>query len=139
MSAVASTIRRRVDPVGPTGLVALGDVLLIALFVGIGEVTHGAPPWEQPMRMVGTLIPFLIGWAITAFVGGLYTHDAWDFPIRAVSWTIPAWVTAVLIAMALRATPLFHGNAAVTFAVVAMLVGLVLLVPWRVAMSVLSS
>ena len=136
---LSAAFTRRVDPVGKTAIVAVGDVLLISLFVGIGEVQHGFPPWEYPGRMVGTLVPFLVGWFVAAFVGGLYTRDAWDFPIRAVSWTIPAWIAAVLIAMALRATPVFHGGAALTFGLVAMGIGTVLLVPWRVALSVLAS
>lgn len=135
MAEVAATVRRRVDPTPLTAAVAVGDVLLIALFVGIGEVNHGMPPWEFPWRMVGSLTPFLIGWAVTAFVGGLYTRDAWEFPMRAVSWTTPAWVTSVVIAMVLRATEPFPGNAALTFAVVATLFGLLLLLPWRTAVS----
>lgn len=136
MAEVAATVRRRVDPTPLTAVVAVGDVLLIALFVGIGEVSHGRPPWVYPVWMGTTLLPFLIGWAVTAFVGGLYTNDAWQFPLRAISWTIPAWICAVLIALAIRATPLFHGGAALSFALVATGVGLLLLVPWRTAVAV---
>lgn len=139
MSEVAATVRRRVDPTSLTAGVAIGDVLLITLFVGVGEVNHGMPPWRFPMRMVGSLTPFLIGWAVTSFVGGLYTRDAWQFPLRAVSWTIPAWITAVLIAMGVRATAWFPGNAALSFGLVAVGFGLMLLVPWRTAIAVYDS
>lgn len=137
MVEVSATLRRRVDPVALTGLVAAGDVLLIALWVAIGEYQHGFPVTAFPLRYLSSLAPFLIGWAVTAFVGGLYTRDAWEFPIRAVSWTVPAWVTAVLIAQPLREF-VFHGNWSVAFALVSMGVGLALLVPFRAAVSLLA-
>jgi hypothetical protein len=131
MAQLATMVRRRVDFGSTAAVVAVGDILAIALWVAVGEVSHGLPPWEYPLRMVTTMIPFLIGWAVAAFVGGLYTEDAWKFPIRAVSWTAPAWIVAVLIAQALRATPIFPGNAALTFALVSTGVGLAVLLPWR--------
>lgn len=136
MAEVVSTVRRRVDPTPLTAVVAVGDVLLIALWIAVGMVQHNNPPWNAPVRMVGNLLPFLVAWAITAFVGGLYTRDAWEFPIRAVSWTMPAWITTVLIAQVLRALPVFPGNADPAFALVSMGVGLVVLLPWRAAVSV---
>lgn len=136
MAQVVSTLRRRVDPAPLTGLVAAGDVLLILLWVAIGQQFHGAPPLEYPGRLLGNVAPFLIGWTITAFVGGLYTSDAWEFPIRAVSWTVPAWTVTVVIAVLLRGTALFPGTLAPVFGLVSLLVGLTFLVPWRVLVSV---
>lgn len=137
MAQVVSTLRRRIDPVALTGLVAAGDVALILLWVAIGQqVAHGTPITEYPVRWLGNAAPFLIGWALTAFVGGLYTRDAWDFPIRAVSWTVPAWLVTVVIAVPLRGTTLFPGTFSPVFGLVSLIVGLAFLVPWRVAVSV---
>lgn len=135
MVQVASTVRRRIDPGPLTAVVAAGDVVLITLWVAVGQNFHGLPPWESPVRLVQNVIPFLLGWSIAAFVGGLYTRDAWQFPIRAVSWTVPAWVTAVVIAVLLRGTPVFPGNASLVFGLVALGVGLLLLLPWRVGVA----
>ncbi|QSG08380.1 DUF3054 domain-containing protein [Halapricum desulfuricans] len=128
---VVDAIGRRVDRTRLSALVALGDVALLALFVTVGEVSHGTPPWEFPVRAVEALVPFLLGWGIAAFVGGLYTSDAWEFPLRAVSWTTPGWLTAVLIAMAIRSLPFVRGGVQLSFVAVSVAVGLVLLVPWR--------
>lgn len=135
MAQVVSTVRRRIDPGPLTGVVAAGDVALIALWVAVGQYFHGLPPWEYSGRLVQNVVPFLLGWAVASFAGGLYTHDAWEFPIRAVSWTVPAWITAVVIAVLLRGTPVFPGNASPVFGAVALGVGLVLLLPWRVGIA----
>jgi hypothetical protein len=49
-----------------------------------------------------------------------------------VSWTVPAWVVTVAIAMPLRATPQLSGGVAPTFIVVTLLVGGLIVVGWRV-------
>lgn len=137
MSQVVDELDRRVDRTRLSVLVALGDVALIALFVAIGEITHGSPPWEFPVRAVEAFVPFLLGWVIATSVGGLYATDAWKFPLRAISWTTPAWIMAVLIAMAIRALPFVRGGVQLSFVAVSMAVGLVLLVPWRMAIALL--
>jgi hypothetical protein len=135
MVQVASLFDRRIDPSPLTLVVVLGDLALIGLFVTVGEIQHGMPPWEFPGRAMGTFATFLIGWVVVALVGGLYTRDAWQFPLRAISWTVPAWITAVLVAMVIRASPVVHGGVQLTFVVVSMAVGLALLVPWRSAIA----
>jgi hypothetical protein len=134
---VTSSIRRRVDPVPATAGLAVGDLLAVTVFVVTGEIIHGVDPLIQFGRVLGTLLPFLIGLVIVGIGGGLYTRDAIRSPKRAVSLTLPAWVGAVLIAQLLRATAVFPGDAALTFAIVSVGVGGVLLVVWRAAAAVL--
>lgn len=134
--AVASSLRRRVEPTPSMALLAVGDVLAILTFVVVGEISHGIDPLAQPGRVVGTLAPFLIGLALTTISGGLYTADAIRSPRRAVSLVVPAWIAAVVVAQLLRATAVFPGDAALTFAVVSTLVGGTLLVVWRLVASV---
>ena len=136
MTRMVSTVRRRVDPAPLTAVVAAGDLALVALWVAVGQGFHGLPVLEYPSRYVLNVIPFLVGWTITSFVGGVYTRDAWQFPMRALSWTVPAWLLAVIIAVTLRGTPLFPGNASVVFGLVSFGVGSALLLPWRVAVAV---
>lgn len=112
----------------------LGDVAAITAFVLMGEIRH-YPLGVALIRTPGTLIPFLVGWAVAAPLAGLF-----DDPIRRVGRRVGlrtslAWVGATAIAMALRATPVFHGDADLTFAVVATVVGVVLLLPWRVVVA----
>lgn len=139
MDGFGTIVERRIDRAALVGLVAVGDILLIGTFVTMGEIQHGTPPWEYPIWALETFLTFLGGWTVTAIVGGLYTTDAWKFPLRAVSWTIPAWIGAVVIAMLIRATPVVHGTVAPSFVLVSILVGLALLVPWRTAIALVEN
>ncbi|MFW6018077.1 MAG: DUF3054 domain-containing protein [Halapricum sp.] len=134
---VIDAIGRRVDRARLSGLVALGDIVLVGLFVVLGEISHGTPPWEFPVRTLEAFVPFLAGWVLAAFIGGLYTRDAWKSLRRAVSWTTPAWIMAVLIAMIIRSMPFVRGGVQPTFVAVSIAVGLVLLVSWRTLIAVL--
>lgn len=135
MSATSSH-RWRVDLTPPMAVLAVGDLLAVLVFVVVGEITHSVDPVAQFGRVLGTLTPFLIGFAVVALLGGLYTRDAIRSPKRAVSLIVPAWVGAVLIAQVLRATSMFPGSAAVTFALVSMAVGGLLLLVWRAVAAV---
>ncbi|QLH80257.1 DUF3054 domain-containing protein [Halosimplex pelagicum] len=141
MTSVRTALGRRVEPAPFTALVALGDLACIAAFVLLGvTVGHESiDPAANPGRVAAVILTFAAGWAVTALLGGLYAADAYGSAKRAVARTVPAWVGAALIAQALRATAVVPGGAAVTFFVVSVLVTLALLVPWRVAVSVLAS
>jgi hypothetical protein len=82
-------------------------------------------------RVAGTFAPFLIGWLLMAGAAGLYASDAPAALGRTLGVTLVSWILAVVVAQALRATAFFHGNAAVTFAIVSVVVGGVLLCLWR--------
>lgn len=130
-----ATETERVDFSRATALLALGDVALILLFVLLGEIRHGVDPATQPLRVLGTFAPFFIGWAAVAVLGGVYAREVrFDAKIAAVR-TAVVWIFAALVGQALRATPVFHGDADPAFVAVTVLVGLALLVPWRVAVA----
>ncbi|WP_424003752.1 DUF3054 domain-containing protein [Haloarcula salina] len=129
--SVSTVGNGRVELSGRTALLAVGDLLAIGVFVAVGEFTHGINPFLNPGRFAGTLTPFLVGWALVAAIGGLYTSDGIGTFRAAVAKTFVGWILAVGIAQALRATELFPGNAALTFALVSVLVGGTLLVCWR--------
>lgn len=129
--SVATAARRRIDRSSKTALLATGDVAAILVFVAAGEYTHGYNPLVDVGRVAGTFAPFLIGWLLVAGAAGLYATDAPGTLREAAGVTLLAWVGAVVIAQALRATALFHGGAALTFALVSVGVGGLLLVVWR--------
>ncbi|WP_435076514.1 DUF3054 domain-containing protein [Halococcus sp. AFM35] len=135
MSAVASP--PHVDTSPRTLVVAIGDAALILLFIALGELQHGYDLLAQPGRVVGTALPFLIGWGVASVLAGVYTLQIYRSLRRSVVRTALAWVGAVLVGQALRATSIFHGDFAVTFMLVSLGVGLVLLVPWRAAIGYL--
>lgn len=113
---------------------AVGDVALIGAFVVLGEVRH-YPLDVATARTPGTLVPFLVGWLVASLVAGLYAAPTRTDVRRAAGRTAGGWIGATVVAMALRATPVFHGDADATFALVALLAGFALLVPWRVGVA----
>ena len=127
----SATHRTRVELSALVGLLAVGDLAAIGVFVVAGELSHGYELVGDSGRIAGTLAPFLVGWVLVSVAGRLYTRRAIDSLSSAVLRTLFAWAVAVGIAQALRATSVFHGNAAVTFALVSFGVGGVLLVTWR--------
>lgn len=124
-------LRSQVEPTSLAAGLAVGDIAALAAFVAAGRQQHLGTPIGDPVGFLDALAPFLIGWTVAAVVGGLYTSDALLTPRRAVSWTLPAWILALVIGMALRASPLFTGSAALTFVIVTFFVGGTLLVGWR--------
>ncbi len=132
--SVRSGVRRRIEPSSLTAVLAAGDVAMIASFCVVGAMQgHDI----SSARMIAeTLTTFLVGWGVVSVAGGLYTADAVGSVRRAVFWTVPAWAVAVVLALALRATPVFHGNAVFTFALVAFGVGGALVTGWRTLVAV---
>ncbi|MFB6222538.1 MAG: DUF3054 domain-containing protein [Haloarcula sp.] len=134
--SVSTVGNGRVELSAQTVLVAVGDLLAIALFVAAGEFSHNINPLLNPGQFAGTLTPFYIGWLVVATVGGLYTAAATKTLQTSLGRAIVGWVLAVGIAQGIRATSLFPGDAALTFALVSVLVGGTLLVLWRAVVAV---
>lgn len=138
MSTTTGGVLGRVDRSSTTIAVAVGDIVLIGLFVLAGELRHYTIDFllANPGRILGTALPFYIGWSIAALVLGAYGRAARETPTRAALIGGGAWIVAVLIGQGLRSTAVFPGDFAVTFLLVSISVGLVLLVPWRVVLTV---
>jgi hypothetical protein len=130
--STATYVRTRVDP-EPFALgLAMGDAAAIVAFAAAGVTQHGGDPVGDPAHVLLVAAPFLIGWGLAAFLGGLYTRDAITSPRRALSWAIPAWVVATLLGHALRSTAVFQGGTELTFVLVTLAFGGVLVLGWRV-------
>lgn len=127
----ARYLRARVDPGPRAAALAAGDAAAIVSFAAIGAAHHGVAPLSNPAHVGRVAAPFLLGWAVAALLGGLYTRDATATPRRALSWSLPAWIVATLVGQALRATAAFPGDAAVTFVLVTVVFGGALVVGWR--------
>lgn len=131
MSRVVDSPGARIDRSWATLGLVVGDLVLIAVFVVAGELRHGYGLPAHPERVLGTAIPFFIGWVVMSVVVGVYRRSVYTVPRTAALRTALAWVGAALVGQALRATELFHGAFAPAFLLVSLGVGLVLLVPWR--------
>ncbi|SEO10243.1 Protein of unknown function [Halorientalis persicus] len=130
-------VRSRVDPSTATGLFLVGDLLAIAVFVVMGEISHDYPLLS--MRVLGTYAQFLLGWLVVAIPAGVYAADYRRDLTRSTVLVLGAWLGADVVAQGLRSTAVFPGNAALTFGIVAFLVGGVLLVAWRLTFAVVTS
>ncbi|MFC6835978.1 DUF3054 domain-containing protein [Halomarina ordinaria] len=139
MSTRTATSRGRIDLSRTTLALAAGDLLLIAAFVVLGEFSHIGVErtFANPGYVFEAFLPFLLGWLVVAPLVGAYGREARETVRSAVGYALFAWGGAVVVGQALRATPLFRGDFAVTFFLVSLGVGAVLLVPWRVVVSVL--
>lgn len=138
MSTTTGAVLGRIDRSATSLAVAVGDAVLIGLFVLAGELSHYTIDFllANPGRIGGTALPFYIGWVIAAPALGAYSRSARETPSRAALVVGGTWIVAALIGQGLRSTALFHGDFAVTFVFVSIGVGLLLLVPWRVVISV---
>jgi hypothetical protein len=135
MSTTTTALRGRVDISLTSFGIAIGDLILIGLFILSGEISHGVDLIAQAGQVIDTAFPFYLGWIIASLAFGAYSHTARETPKRAALTAGGTWIVAVLIGQGLRATSLFHGDFAVTFALVSIGVGIVLLVPWRIVVS----
>lgn len=137
MSTTTGGILGRVDASPKSFGVAIGDASLIGLFVLAGELSHYSVDYllANPSQIIDTALPFYIGWILAALALGAYSYAARATVKRAIAVAGGTWIVAALIGQALRSTSLFHGDFAVTFLLVSVGVGLVLLVPWRIAVS----
>jgi hypothetical protein len=115
-----------------TAALAGVDVLLLLAFVILGEFSHYGLTATAFARAPGTAAPFLLGWAVLAPLAGVYGAAARRTLRGAAVRTAAAWTGTVAVAQSLRATAVFPGDFAPAFVVVSLLVGLAMLVPWRV-------
>ncbi|MFB6205964.1 MAG: DUF3054 domain-containing protein [Haloglomus sp.] len=127
VSAVVSRVDRSPTTVG----LALVDLVLMTVFFALGEFQHYG--LAGLARIPLTAAPFLLGWVVSTLVVGLY-GPPWRESLRdAAVRTAGAWVGAVAIGQLLRDTAFLPGDADPAFVLVSLVVGTVLLVPWRVA------
>ncbi len=115
-----------------TAALAGVDVLLLLTFVVLGEFSHFGVTALAFARAPGTAAPFLLGWVLLAPLASVYAPVARRSARAAAVRTAAAWVGTVAVAQSLRATAMFPGDFAPAFVVVSLLVGLALLLPWRV-------
>ena len=101
------------------------DVLAIGGVVTVGIAHHASAAllMGAPGYWAAVLLPFLIGWALVSVPVGAYAPGAAESAKAAVPLGVRAWVPAVVIALAIRATPLAPGGFHISFAVVITLLG----------------
>ncbi|MFB6124910.1 MAG: DUF3054 domain-containing protein [Halanaeroarchaeum sp.] len=110
---------------------APGDLFVIAVFVAIGELAHGSNPLAVLVAFAQTAVTFGVGWVVVAPLVGAYRSETLSDRWLAIGFPVLAWVGADAIAQLLRSTRYFEGNAALSFYLVALAFGGLLLGAWR--------
>lgn len=108
-----------------------GDLFVILLFVVLGQISHGGLPWNVPRMFAETAMTFLVGWIAVSPLVRAYHGDVRTSPVTAVRTAVLAWVGAAAVANLIRSTSLVHGNASVSFYLVTVGTGGLMLGIWR--------
>lgn len=118
------------DPGTATAVLA-GDLLVIVGAMLVGELRHGVDPLSEPLHVLETLAPFLLGWVVLSLLLGAYDPDALSGVTGSVRVGAGAWIGAANVGLILRQSPYFQGSINYPFPLVVTGTVLVLLVAWR--------
>jgi hypothetical protein len=112
---------------------AVGDFLALALVLTIGVVNHNGVDYlsAEPVGWLLTLVPFLLGWGLFGVLIGAYSAGAAETAKAAIPLAVRGWIPGGILGLGLRASPVFEGGFAWTFAAVILATGLLALVAWR--------
>jgi hypothetical protein len=114
------------------GTLALGDLIVFLIFATIGRRSHGeAASLSNLWQIFLTALPFAAGWFLVSPFVGAYRRSLMSSPRKMAQRTILAWILSWPVAMALRGIFVDHAIPPATFAAIALLTNLVLLLVWR--------
>ncbi len=109
-----------------------GDTLVFLVFAVIGERSHdinASGLLEYLGHTIVTALPFAIGWFVAAPFFKLFTRAVATNPKQAVIRTSLAWICGLPIALIIRY--LIERRLPLSFAIVAFLSNLIILLVWR--------
>ncbi|MFB6303560.1 MAG: DUF3054 domain-containing protein [Haloferacaceae archaeon] len=131
MANAVAGLQRRID--AGSWPLAVGDLVALAAVFSAGAARHNGAAYllDNPAYWATTLLPFLLGWVVAAPLLGAYSPGAVESTKSAVPLALRAWVVADVVALALRASPLFHGGVQPVFVLVTLVSGAVGLGLWR--------
>jgi hypothetical protein len=128
-----SFLGSRVDASRTSGILLVGDLLAIAMFVAAGEIQHGRPATAGGL----TFLEFAGGWLLAAVVVGAYATDAVSSPGRTVLIAGGGWLLGASLGVVIRVIVEPGFSVFPTFYLVALGVGGALIVGWRLLALVL--
>lgn len=113
---------------------AIGDAFVFLVFASIGQNSHGEP--LSVPNIIFIALPFALGWFLVAPFVGAYRADIAANSRRMTNRTIQAWFLSWPVAMALRwllvdRTRNTSFTSFITFAFVALVINVVILLLWR--------
>lgn len=116
-----------------------GDLLVLAGVFAAGTVHHNGVEIlaTRPLYVLTTILPFLLGWAVAGPLLGAYGSRAVASAHESAVLAVRAWAVGAVIAVLVRASPLFSGGASLTFFAVTLGTGAAGLAIWRASALVL--
>ena len=107
----------------------LGDFIVFLVFATIGRRSHGEA--SDIWQIFLTALPFAAGWFLVAPFVGVYRRILMSDPRKMAKRTVLAWILSWPVAMALRGIFVDHAIPPATFAIIALITNLILLLVWR--------
>lgn len=121
---------------GGIGVLA-GDLLGIAVLVSIGLMRHNTPGlFQSPNYAASRILPFVMAWLIVSPVFGLFADTVVREYKQLLVRVVVAWTGAAVLGALFRDV-LTTGGASPVFVAVMIGFGLLVMVPWRLAVAAL--
>ena len=127
-----SFLEQRLD--AGTWPIAVGDLLVLLLFLLAGTLWHGHTPAglrADPVIFVLVAGPFVLGWLVCAPLVGAYSPGGGSAPNSSIPLAIRSWVPAAVVGFLIRYVALPDRGVAPVFAGVILVGGAVVLAVWR--------
>ena len=127
-----SFLEQRLD--AGTWPIAVGDLLVLLLFLLAGTLWHGHTPAvlrADPVIFVPVAGPFVLGWLVCAPVVGAYSPGGGSAPNSSIPLAIRSWVPAAVVGFLVRVAALPDRGLAPVFAAVILVGGAAVLAVWR--------
>lgn len=110
-----------------TGVLLVGDIVMICVFVLVGRMHHGA----DLQGALSTISQFATGWLIAGVLVGAYSERALTTRKSALVVTVIGWSFGTGIAHGIRVLLSPQNGIVPSFLLVSLVVGGALLVGWR--------
>lgn len=126
-----SFLEQRLDPT--TWPIAVGDLVVLLAFLFAGTLEH----WTVDQIIADPTIylfaagPFIFGWLVCAPLVGAYSPGGGSAPNSSIPLAIRSWVPTTVVGLAIRVVALPDRGAEITFIIVMLVGGAVVLSVWR--------
>lgn len=129
--ADSSFLDQRLD--ASTWPIAIGDLVALLAFLLVGTLQHSTLEQLQADLTIYLFAagPFVLGWIVCAPLVGAYSPGGGSAPNSSIPLAIRSWIPAVLVGLVVRAFAVPGRGAEITFAVVMLVGGAVVLAGWR--------
>jgi hypothetical protein len=118
-------------------ILLIGDVLVLLLFVFLGERDHNIAGDQPLARWLLTTFEFALPWVVAAWVLGAYPSGDAIMPRALLLRSMNAWLIALPLALLLRSLINGTGTIIALFMIVALTLGGAFMLIWRLVFALL--